>query len=140
MTRNVGSIDRAVRVVLGLALLSAAYLLDGPTRWLGLIGLVPLLTAVASVCPLYTVLGISTCRAASVRASACIPCQKSRFQWCAAPIVNRVRRGSSRLTPLIPTCRPQVVRSGRAIFQKASAARPPAAIATTIRKASSGPN
>ena len=60
MNTNVGSIDRAVRVVLGLALLSVVVMVNGPARWLGLIGLVPLSTAAFAVCPLYTVLGIRT--------------------------------------------------------------------------------
>lgn len=63
MNTNVGSIDRAVRVVLGLVLLSVVLVVNGPARWLGLIGLVPLLTAAFAVCPLYTVLGIRTCPA-----------------------------------------------------------------------------
>jgi hypothetical protein len=63
MNANVGSIDRAIRVVVGLALLSAVFLVDGSARWFGLIGLVPLLTAAVRVCPLYTVLGVSTCPA-----------------------------------------------------------------------------
>jgi len=57
---NVGSVDRAVRVVLGLALLSAFFLLAGPLRWLGLAGGVLLLTAASGLCPLYSVLGINT--------------------------------------------------------------------------------
>jgi hypothetical protein len=61
MNTNVGSIDRTVRVVLGLALLSVVVIVHGPARWLGLIGLVPLLTAALAFCPLYTVLGIRTC-------------------------------------------------------------------------------
>ena len=60
MKANVGSIDRAVRVVLGLALLSIVFLVNGPARWLGLIGLVPLLTASMSFCPLYSAIGINT--------------------------------------------------------------------------------
>jgi hypothetical protein len=63
MNTNVGSIDRVVRVVLGLGLLSAVFWLEGSARWLGLIGLVPLLTAIFSFCPLYTILGIRTCPA-----------------------------------------------------------------------------
>ncbi len=63
MNANVGTADRAIRVVLGLALLSAIFVLDGRERWFGLIGLVPLLTAAVSFCPLYTVLGIRTCPA-----------------------------------------------------------------------------
>jgi len=64
MDTNVGSTDRVIRVVLGLVLLSAVFWLQGSVRWIGLIGLVPLLTAVFGVCPLYTVLGIKTCPAA----------------------------------------------------------------------------
>lgn len=61
MTRNIGTLDRAIRVVLGLALLSLLVLLDGNMRWLGLIGLVPLLTALIGNCPLYSLAGLSTC-------------------------------------------------------------------------------
>ncbi|MBS0396823.1 MAG: DUF2892 domain-containing protein [Proteobacteria bacterium] len=63
MNGNIGPLDRLIRVILGVALLSAMFVLDGRERWLGLIGLVPLLTAAVSVCPLYTVLGIRTCPA-----------------------------------------------------------------------------
>ncbi|MGO9994474.1 MAG: DUF2892 domain-containing protein [Steroidobacteraceae bacterium] len=67
MNTNVGSTDRVIRVVLGLVLLSAVFWLQGSVRWIGLIGLVPLLTAIFGVCPLYTVLGIKTCPAAAPR-------------------------------------------------------------------------
>ena len=60
MNMNVGAVDRVIRVAIGVALLSAIFVLHGNERWLGLIGLVPLLTAAAGFCPLYTVLGIST--------------------------------------------------------------------------------
>jgi len=61
MNANVGSIDRTVRVILGLAILSAVFWAPGSARWFGLIGLVPLLTAFIRFCPLYTVFGINTC-------------------------------------------------------------------------------
>jgi hypothetical protein len=60
-TKNVGQIDRGVRIVLGLGLLTFAALGSGSSRWFGLIGLVPLLTAALGSCPLYTILGMSTC-------------------------------------------------------------------------------
>lgn len=62
MTKNVGSIDRVVRIVLGLALLWYA-LLAAPTgyNWIGWIGVLPLVTALVGVCPLYSILGLSTC-------------------------------------------------------------------------------
>lgn len=61
MKENVGSIDRVVRIVLGLALLALIFILDGNVRWLGLIGIVPLATAAMKRCPLYSVLVMSTC-------------------------------------------------------------------------------
>jgi len=63
MNTNVGSVDRALRVVVGIVLLSAVFWVEGSLRWLGLIGLVPLLTAAVGFCPLYAVLGLNTCAA-----------------------------------------------------------------------------
>lgn len=60
MTCNVGTLDRVLRVLAGLGLLSLLVVLDGNARWFGLIGLVPLLTGLVRFCPLYTVLGIRT--------------------------------------------------------------------------------
>jgi hypothetical protein len=60
MKENVGSVDRVIRVIVGLALLSLVFLLDGGIRWVGLIGVIPLLTAVMSFCPLYAILGVNT--------------------------------------------------------------------------------
>ena len=56
---NEHTIDRAVRVMLGLFLLSLTVL--GPHTLWGLVGLVPLLTGALGSCPLYTLFGISTC-------------------------------------------------------------------------------
>lgn len=61
MQANVGSADRIVRVVIGVALLSLLLLLTGNNRWWGLLGLVPLGTAAFRNCPLYSVVGLSTC-------------------------------------------------------------------------------
>jgi len=58
---NEGTIDRTIRIVLGLALLSLAVV--GPKSLLGLVGLVPLLTGVVGFCPLYRLVGINTCPA-----------------------------------------------------------------------------
>jgi hypothetical protein len=52
-------IERVVRVVLGLVGISLVFV--GPKTALGWFGLIPLLTGVTGLCPLYTVLGISTC-------------------------------------------------------------------------------
>jgi hypothetical protein len=62
LKKNVGSIDRALRVLLGLALLAGFFLdSDGAYRWLYLIGIVPLVTGLMSSCPLYSIFGLSTC-------------------------------------------------------------------------------
>ncbi|MGL4322766.1 MAG: YgaP family membrane protein [Beijerinckiaceae bacterium] len=62
MTINMGTIDRALRAIIGLALLYFAFF-AAPTgyNWIGYIGFVPLLTAAIGSCPLYSILGISTC-------------------------------------------------------------------------------
>lgn len=59
MSKNEGAIDRTLRVLVGLALLSLTVV--GPQSLWGLIGIVPLLTGLVGFCPLYRVLGISTC-------------------------------------------------------------------------------
>ena len=61
MNPNVGNVDRGARVVLALGLFSLFFLVDGPMKWLGLVGLVPLLTGAVGFCPLYKVFGINTC-------------------------------------------------------------------------------
>jgi len=58
MKPNVGGIDRTLRIVLGLALLGAGYYYK---NWWGLIGLVPILTALVRFCPAYLPFGLSTC-------------------------------------------------------------------------------
>lgn len=60
MRHNVGSVDRVVRIAAGVALLSLIFILEGNARWLGLIGIVPILTAFVRWCPAYSVIGVST--------------------------------------------------------------------------------
>lgn len=63
MATNVGGIDRALRIVIGAALL-IWFLFDGTTgfwHWAKLIGIVPLLTGLMSTCPAYSLLGVNTC-------------------------------------------------------------------------------
>lgn len=60
MTENIGSLDRILRLVVGLALLSMLFWVDGDVRWLGLIGLIPIGTALFRWCPLYSALGFHT--------------------------------------------------------------------------------
>ena len=61
MTKNVGSIDKWLRVFIGIVLLGVIVTSDSAWRWLGLIGIVPLATALMNWCPLYSLLGINTC-------------------------------------------------------------------------------
>ena len=56
---NEGTLDRAVRIVLGLGLISLVFV--GPQSIWGLVGIVPLLTGLIRWCPLYAPLGIRTC-------------------------------------------------------------------------------
>jgi hypothetical protein len=66
MSANVGMFDRAVRVIIGLALIAYAIPLGFASsgwNWLGWFGVIPLATAIFGFCPLYTVLGLSTCPA-----------------------------------------------------------------------------
>ena len=60
MNPNVGSADRAIRIIAGLLLVSLFFVLEGGTRWLGLIGVVLIGTALINFCPLYRILGMST--------------------------------------------------------------------------------
>lgn len=61
MKANVGTADRVIRIVIGLILLSLLFILDGSIKYIGLIGIVPLLTAFIKFCPLYTLFKINTC-------------------------------------------------------------------------------
>jgi Protein of unknown function (DUF2892) len=59
MAKNVGGIDRALRIIVGLALIAAA-----ATGMLGVwayIGIVPLFTSLVSWCPLYQLIGLNSC-------------------------------------------------------------------------------
>jgi len=58
--KNVGSIDKILRVVVGLALIAIVFV--GPQTPWGWIGVIPLLTAAIGFCPLYKLIGVNTCR------------------------------------------------------------------------------
>jgi len=53
MAANVGGIDRAVRIIAGIAILSLFFVFDGPNRWWALAGFVPLATGLIRWCPAY---------------------------------------------------------------------------------------
>lgn len=59
MKRNVGGIDRAIRIILGLALIIAAA--TGTIGWWGCLGVLVLASGVFSFCGLYALLGVNTC-------------------------------------------------------------------------------
>lgn len=63
ITKNVGGIDRVIRIISGLALGVAAYKTGGPAAFiLGVAGLIALFTGLMGWCGLYTILGIKTCK------------------------------------------------------------------------------
>ncbi|WP_078118719.1 YgaP family membrane protein [Thiosocius teredinicola] len=57
MSKNVGTVDRAIRAIAGIAIIAWGYV---EQNWLGAIGLVPLFTAAIGWCPAYVPFGIKT--------------------------------------------------------------------------------
>ena len=57
---NEGTLDRTLRIILGIALITLVFV--GPQSFWGLVGLVPLATGLIGFCPLYRLVGIDTCR------------------------------------------------------------------------------
>lgn len=61
-SRNVGGIDRVLRILVGIVLLAMFFLFpDASWRYWTLIGIVPLATGLLSTCPIYSILGLNTC-------------------------------------------------------------------------------
>ena len=60
MKRNVGRTEKWIRIIVGIAILSLLIFIPSGWRWLGLIGLIPLITGILNYCPTYALLGIST--------------------------------------------------------------------------------
>jgi hypothetical protein len=63
MKQNIGNIERVIRVLAGLIILSLAFV--GPKSPWAYLGIVPILTGVIGWCPPYAMLGISTCKKSS---------------------------------------------------------------------------
>lgn len=61
MGKNVGGIDRAIRIIIGLGLIALVFV--GPQTPWGWIGIIPLATALMGWCPLYSLIGVKTCPA-----------------------------------------------------------------------------
>ncbi len=57
--KNVGGIDKILRIVVGLVLLSLVFI--GPQTIWGWAGIVPLFTGLFGICPLYKIIGLNTC-------------------------------------------------------------------------------
>ncbi len=60
LPHNEHTIDRTLRITLGLVVLSLAFV--GPDTAWGYLGAIPLLTGLLGTCPLYTLFGVSTCK------------------------------------------------------------------------------
>lgn len=60
MKKNVGQLDRVIRIVLGIVVLSLFFFLEGGWKWLSLLGIVFILTGVIGFCPMYVPFGMST--------------------------------------------------------------------------------
>jgi len=59
MKRNIGTIDRVLRILVGVVLIALAA--TGTVGWWGWIGVVPLITGLVRSCPAYSILGVSSC-------------------------------------------------------------------------------
>jgi hypothetical protein len=57
MKLNAGPLDRSLRIVVGYVLIAAIIVVEGNARWLGLVGIVPLLSGIFGYCPLYQLFG-----------------------------------------------------------------------------------
>ncbi len=62
MEHNVGEGERIIRILAGVAIVGLILVLEGPAKWLGLIGIVPIATGIMAWCPPYALLGINTCK------------------------------------------------------------------------------
>lgn len=60
--KNVGNLDRIIRLILGVVLLSMFFILEGGLRWISVFGITLIATAIIRTCPLYLPFGLSTFR------------------------------------------------------------------------------
>jgi hypothetical protein len=67
--KNIGGVDRALRLTLGLGLLLFAFVAEKPNAYWGLLGIVPFVTGSMSFCPLYSIFGFSSCPASDIKSS-----------------------------------------------------------------------
>jgi len=64
MKKNVGKTDRSIRIILGLGIAAVGIYFDS---WWGLLSIIPFATALAGNCPLYSLIGLSTCSFKTIR-------------------------------------------------------------------------
>ena len=57
MNKNIGTTDRVIRIIAGIALISLFFILQGPLRWISLAGVVLVATAIINFCPIYRIIG-----------------------------------------------------------------------------------
>lgn len=62
MKSNVGTLDKVIRILLGLGLFSLIYFLEGNARYWGLFGIMPIMTAFLGWCPAYLPFNLNTHR------------------------------------------------------------------------------
>jgi hypothetical protein len=62
MKKNVGNVDKTIRIILGIGIIVMGI---GFQSWLGIIGVIPLITGIIGYCPLYSIFSISTCKISS---------------------------------------------------------------------------
>ncbi|WP_317202730.1 DUF2892 domain-containing protein [Janthinobacterium sp.] len=62
MEKNLGGIDRVLRILAGVLILGLFFVLGDAARWWALLGLVPLLTGLIGWCPAYLPFGLRTCK------------------------------------------------------------------------------
>jgi membrane protein YdbS with pleckstrin-like domain len=66
MTKNVGTVDRALRALVGILALAGAFALGWFSGWMvwaaAVVGVIMLVTAAVGMCPIYRLVGINTCR------------------------------------------------------------------------------
>jgi len=65
MKMNIGSMDKTIRILAGIFLVSMFFWVDSGLKYVSLIGLVLLVTSFVGFCPLYSFLGINTCKTKS---------------------------------------------------------------------------
>jgi hypothetical protein len=59
MKKNIGNVDKAIRIIIGILIAAAGIYLKS---WWGLLAIVPIATALVSFCGLYSIIGVSTCK------------------------------------------------------------------------------